>query len=125
LGSISVRRWAIILVTVVTAAIHISFFFPNPSGEWIFLLNGLGYLGLLGLLYLPIGLPPALHRLVRPAFIGYALLTIALYVFFSLQMNNWSLWQGPIVKILEIVLIALLWSESRDQSVPGTVATSR
>jgi hypothetical protein len=119
-----VRRWAIILVTLVTAAIHMSFFFPNPKGEWIFLLNGLGYLGLLGLLYLPIGLPQAIHRLVRPAFIGYALLTIALYVFFSLQMNNWSLWQGPIVKALEIILIALLWSEGRDKPVPAASSTS-
>jgi hypothetical protein len=39
-------------------------------------------------------------------------------------MNNWSLWQGPIVKVLEIVLIALLWSEGREKPVPGAVSTS-
>lgn len=107
----SVRRWAIVLLTLATAVIHIHFFFPNPRREWIFLLNGLGYLGLLTLLYGPLGLPGKLHRWVRPMFIGYTALTIAAYVFFSLQLHSWSLWWGPISKALEIVLIALLWIE--------------
>ena len=105
------RRWAIVFLTLTTAAIHINFFFPNPRGEWMFLLNGLGYLGLLALLYLPLGLPARLHRWVRPVLMGHTALTIALYVFFSLQLHNWSLWLGPINKALEIALIGLLWFE--------------
>jgi hypothetical protein len=107
------RRWAVILLTVAIAAIHISFY---SSGGSIFLLNGLGYLGLLGLLYLPLGLPANLRRLARPALIGYAALTIAVYVIFSLRFNDWSLWLGPITKVLEIALIGLLWSEGRGRT---------
>jgi hypothetical protein len=104
------RRWAIILLTLATAVIHISLY---PTSGWMFLLNGLGYLGLLGLLYLPLGLPAGIRRLTRPALMGYAALTIVLYVVFSIRFNDWALWLGPFTKALEIALIGLLWSEGR------------
>ena len=107
------RRWAIILLTFITAIVHISFFVSNPKGAVIFLLNGLGYLGLLGLLYLPIGLPATLHRFVRPLFIGYTALTIILYFILSYQAHSWTIPLGPIDKVLEVILIGLLWSEGQ------------
>ncbi len=107
------RRWAIVLLTIITAGVHISFFASGPKGGVIFLLNGLGYLGLLGLLYLPIGLLQSLHRLVRPLFIGYTALTIILYIVLSYQTHSWSIPLGPIDKVLEAILIVLLWLEGK------------
>jgi hypothetical protein len=105
------RRWVIILLTIITASVHISFFVSNPKGAVIFLLNGLGYLGLLGFLYLPIGLPQSFHRLARPLLIGYTAITIILYLILSYQAHNWTIPLGPIDKALEVILIVLLWSE--------------
>jgi hypothetical protein len=114
------RRWAIVALTVATALVHLSFFIRDPKGGFIFLLNALGYLGLLGLLYVRVGLPQSIVRLVRPAFIAFTTLTIILYVVFSYQAGNWSIPLGPIDKLGELVLIGLLWSEG--QSAPATAA---
>jgi hypothetical protein len=112
------RRYLIVLLTLITAVIHFYFFNTNPKGGLLFimfLLNGLGYLGLLALLYLPLGLPPSLHRLVRPVFIGYTLLTIVLYIIISAQSNIWSAPWAPIAKVAEVILIWQLWAEGKAQ----------
>jgi hypothetical protein len=107
------KRILIILLTLITAVIHIYEFtlFPKDLLFILFLLNGLGFLGLLGLMYLPLRLPQSLHRLVRPIFIGYILLTIVLYFIVSVQQNYWSVPLGPIAKVDEAILAGLLWSE--------------
>lgn len=117
------RRNLIILLTLITAGIHFYFFstgsglvFSGPNVLFtFFLLNGLGYLVLVGLLYLPLGLPDALHRLVRPVFIGYTILTIVLYIIISAQSGIWSIPLAPIAKLDELILIWQLWSEGRAQ----------
>lgn len=108
------RRLIIILLTLITAGIHF-YFFTTGTGTLftMFLLNGLGYLGLLALLYLPVGLPESIRRLVRPAFIGYTILTIALYIIISWRSNYWSVPLAPIAKIDEALLIWQLWVEGR------------
>jgi len=103
------RRWAIVLLTLATAVIHIYLYFTITPRPLQFLLNGLGYLGLLGLLFLPLGLPQSIKRFVRPVFIAYTLLTIVLYVVMSIQYNYWSIPIGPITKVIEIILVILLW----------------
>jgi len=105
------RRWVIVLLTLATALVHVSFFLPDPKAGIIFGLNALGYIGLLGLLYLKLGLPAPVARVVRPAFIGYTALTIVLYVVFSYRSGHWSVPLGPIDKLIEMALVALLWSE--------------
>ncbi len=114
------RRYIIILLTLITAVIHFYFFYDLVIVQHFtdllyksFLLNGLGYLGLLGLLYLPLGLPDSLHRLVRPLFIGYTVLTIVLYIYFSYINHYWSAPLAPIAKIDEALLIWQLWVEGR------------
>jgi len=109
------RRNMIILLTLFTAGIHIYEYtlFPKDTLFILFLLNGLGYLGLLGLLYLPLRLPQSIHRLVRPVFIGYTILTIVLYILVSWQQQYWAIPWGPIAKIDEAVLVWLLWSEGK------------
>jgi len=46
-------RILIILLTLAAAAVHFKFFIEDPSGGLIYGLNGIGWLGLLGLVYLP------------------------------------------------------------------------
>lgn len=115
------RRNLIILLTLITAGIHIYFFttgqglvFSGPDVLFtFFLLNALGYLGLLGLLYLPLRLPANLHRLVRPVFIGYTILTIVLYIIISAQSGVWSVPLAPIAKVDEVILAWLLWADRK------------
>ncbi len=112
------RRYLIVFLTLITAGIHFYFFSTDPKGGLLFtmfLLNGLGYLGLLALLYLPVGLPQSLHRLVRPVFIGYTVLTIALYIIMSAQANIWSAPWAPISKVVEVILIWQLWVDGKTE----------
>ena len=69
-------RSGVILLTFFAATVHISLLFPDP----VFILNGLGYLTLLVALYLPISRLMSHRRVVRWALIGYATLTILLWV---------------------------------------------
>jgi hypothetical protein len=71
-----VIRTGVILLTLFAAAVHISLLFPDP----VFILNGLGYLSLLAVLYLPTSWLMDHRRVVRWALIGYATLTILLWV---------------------------------------------
>ena len=117
------RRILIIILTLITAAIHV-YFYTTGSGFTLtgpdklftfFLFNALGYLGLLGLIYLPLRLPDSLHRLVRPVFIGYTILTIVLYIIISAQSGIWSVPLAPIAKLAELILVWQLWAEGRAQ----------
>jgi len=119
------RRTLIVLLTLITAVIHIYFFTTDPKGGLLFtmfLLNAVGYLGLLGLLYLPLGLPDSLHKLVRPVFIGYTILTIVLYIIISWQSNVWSAPWAPIAKVDEVILIWQLWADGKTLAVKGQPA---
>jgi hypothetical protein len=103
----------IILLTVATAAIHFSFFISDPRGELIYGLNGLGYVALLAMLYLPIYILNNLRRPARLMLMGYAALTIVAYLVFGLVNHEWTIPLGPIDKVIEVVLIGLLWLEDR------------
>jgi hypothetical protein len=114
----------IVVTVVITAALHLGAAFDKilfPDGpDPLFLLNGLGYLGLLGAYIFPIPFFQQRHKLVWSALVGYVILTIVawlviwvgLYVirdgtpFFSHD----SLYGVP-AKIDEIVLLFLLWSD--------------
>jgi len=69
-------RIGVVVLTLITAIVHLSLLFPDP----VFILNGLGYLTLLAALYLPIARLVPHRRLVRLTLIGYATLTILLWV---------------------------------------------
>jgi hypothetical protein len=119
------RRNLIIFLTLITAGIHVYFFTTDPKGGLLFtmfLLNALGYLGLLGLLYLPLRIPASIHRLVRPVFIGYTILTIVLYVIISAMSGIWSVPLAPIAKVAEAILAWQLWAEGKAEM---PITTSR
>jgi hypothetical protein len=78
-------HYGIIVVTLITAFLHLAAAFDKalfPDGaDPLFLLNGFGFLGLLGAYFLPISFFQDRHKLVRQVFTGYAILTIAAWIF--------------------------------------------
>ena len=79
------KHYAIIILTLITAILHLAAAFdkelfaedPDP----LFILNGLGYLGLLGAYFLPIPFFQQKREWVRRGFILFAIVTIAAWVF--------------------------------------------
>ena len=119
------KQIIIILAVLVTAALHIGAAFDKglfPQGpDVLFTLNGLGYLGLLGAYFLPIGYFQDRHKRAWQVLFGYTILTIAAWVFiwviqsvilggqpfFSLPESYY----GIPAKITEAILLWALWSE--------------
>ncbi len=97
----------IILLTLITAVIHLSLVFPSV----LFILNGLGYLALLGALFLPIPQLTGYRTLVRWALVGYAALTIVLWILMGSRIPI-----AYVAKVDEVILIVLLWLDSRQGS---------
>lgn len=119
---LSPLQWAIVALTVVTAAIHIwlGLRYLSDAGGWIFVLNGVGYLALLALLLANhAALTP--HRpLIRWVLIGYTALTVIAWLF----IGTGSPFAGPVRmgtqtviayldKAVEITLIVLLWIDGQ------------
>lgn len=104
---LGIQQYIIIALTVATALIHFVLAF-----DITFILNGLGYLGLLGMLYLPLAVLNPYRGYVRWALMAYAALTIVLWA-----VINWPTFGtlGYITKAIELALIVMLWLESRNQ----------
>ena len=99
-----VLRVGIVALTLGTALIHLSLNFPDLG----FMLNGLGYLTLLAALCLPVP-QVARHRdIVRWVLIGYATLTILLWILLGDRTAI-----GYTAKAIEVALITLLLLEAR------------
>lgn len=99
-----VLRVGIVALTLGTAFIHLSLNFPDPG----FILNGLGYLTLLAALYLPVPRIARYRGVVRWLLIGYAALTILLWILLGDRTAI-----GYTAKAIEVALIALLLLEAR------------
>ena len=108
-SSLNPKRYAIIVLTVVTALIHLGLgiSFSDP----LFLLNGVGYLVLIIALYF-IPQLAGQRALIRWALLAFTAVTFVLYFVF-----NWpDIWgpAGLIDKAIELVLIILLWLDRKD-----------
>jgi len=115
------RQYVIALLIIVDAALHFGAALDHtlfPDGpDPLFLLNGLGYLGLLGAYFLPIPFLQARHKLVWQALIGYIILTIVAWLVIWVGFNvirdgvpffsHDSLYGVP-AKIIEVILLFLL-----------------
>ena len=96
----------IILAAAATALIHIWLAFQFPGGvDPVFVLNGLGYLGLTALLFLPFGVLDRYRNLIRWVLIAYTLVTIIAWVF----VGQKDLWIAYVDKAIEVVLVIALW----------------
>lgn len=100
-------RLGIIVLTVVTAAVHLYLGF---QGLPLFVLNGLGYLALLAALYLPVPRLVPYQNAVRWVLVGYTALTIVLWLVIT---GGISAAVGYMDKIVEVLLIIMLLAEAR------------
>jgi hypothetical protein len=121
------RHYVIILLVLVTAALHFGAAFdrqllgpdaqvPDP----LFTLNGVGYLGLLGAFFLPIGFLQDRHKTVWWALFVYTCVTILAWLVIWVGMNviangvpffsRDSIYGVP-AKIAELILLFLLWRD--------------
>jgi hypothetical protein len=114
----------IILGVIATAVLHLFAAFDRilfPEGpDPLFMLNGLGYLGLLGAYILPISFFQQRHKLVWWALFVYIILTIVAWVVIWVGINviangvpffsHDSVYGVP-AKIIEIILLFLLWRD--------------
>ena len=104
----------IFLLTVATAVIHLYLaftaipYFGLNFGVILFILNGLGYLGLLAALQLPIAQLARFRSAARWTLVGYAALTIVLFFL----MAPWYDIIGYVDKAIELALIALLIADA-------------
>ena len=97
-----------ILLTLATAFIHFSLLFPDV----LFILNGLGYLTLLALYFLPIPIARENRGIVRLVFMGYVVITILAWV--AIGVKSWPAGAlGYLAKTIELVLLGLLWQSGR------------
>ncbi|MCS7259398.1 MAG: hypothetical protein NZ765_01245 [Anaerolineae bacterium] len=101
----------IVLFTLFTAAVHL--YLGILYYDTWFVLNGLGYLGLLGALFLPIPIIRDLRFVWRWLLVGYAALTIILYFVIN-QLSVDTL--GLVTKAAEVLLIvSLVLDRHRDR----------
>ena len=98
-------RVGIILLTVGTALIHL---YLGLQGFPLFVPNGLGYLGLLAALILPIPRISEYRNLVRWVLVGYTALTILLWILVGVRNSI-----GYADKVMELVLVVLLVVDAR------------
>ena len=115
------RQYCIIALALITAILHLAAAFDKqlfPEGpDPLFILNGLGYIGILGAYFLPIAFFQQKHNLVRQGFMGYAILSIAAWLVIWVGINvianhvpffdHDSLYGVP-AKIVEVILFFLL-----------------
>lgn len=98
----------IIVLTVLTALVHLGLFFS--SGSVIMLLNFLGYLGLLTLYFVKFDFLPLKREWIRWAFMAYTVITILAY-FASWGAKSFESPMGIVTKIIEVVLLVMLWRQ--------------
>ena len=101
---------SIIGLTAATAVVH---FFRNFP-DLVFILNCLGYLGLLAALYLPISVLKEKRGLTRYGLMSFASLTILAWIAMG-DKNLATGYVGYIDTAIEIVLILLLWVENQKE----------
>ena len=119
------NHYIIIVLVLATAILHLAaafdtVLFPNGVPDPLFVLNGLGYLGLLGAYFLPIPFFQERHKLIWQVLFGYVIVTILAWLIIWVGMNviaqgapffsRDSIYGVP-AKIIEVALLALLWKD--------------
>ncbi len=114
-------RTAILVLGLITALIHlvllnIGVYNTKGSIDFLFTLNGLGYLALLGVLLRPPRLLEDQRALVHFGFIAYTAVTILAWLFIN---GDFSDPIGVITKLDEVLLIVALWLHLKKEDQPA------
>jgi hypothetical protein len=109
--SFGAKQIVIILLTVITAFVHLSLaFFAFGLGDMtttvMFALNGLGYLALLAAYYLPLQFFQRYHHLLRWALIAFAAVTVLAWAVMGTRSTL-----AYVDKLVELALIVLLFTD--------------
>ncbi len=88
---------------VMTGVLHLII---GLGGETLLLLNGLGYLALLGVIFFPLGELDKYNQLLRIVLLGYTVVTLVAY--FALHTPAQYSATGIITKIIEVALLVVL-----------------
>lgn len=106
------RQVGILVLTLATAVIHLILGIGSGGTFGIvFILNFLGYLALWAAVYMDIEALAEYRQLARWAFILYTIVTIVLFFVFNAESGYGTL--GLITKVIEVVLVILLFLDSR------------
>ena len=108
---LSSKQIGIIVATLATALLHLSLF--SKMGADPIVLNGLGYLALLGAYFLPIPFLQQQHKLVWWVLLGYTVLTIVLWIVMGDKnfVAGTSSAIGYYAKLAELFLLGFLWAD--------------
>jgi hypothetical protein len=106
-------QYGIVLGGLATALLHLSLY-PVMGVDPI-VLNGLGYLGLLGAYFLPIAFFQERHNLVWWGLFGYTALTFLLWVILGNKefVPGTTSATGYYAKAAEVVLMICLWLDRK------------
>ena len=104
----STNRLAIIAFTVATALIHLVI---SGGSDVLFILNGIGFLGLLGLIYLPLDFLDPYRSLAAWGLAAFSLITIIAY--FVVNPNPFGSALGLLTKAIELALIIFIVMDKR------------
>lgn len=105
LGAMSL---AVIVLTLITAAIHLYLALFQMHNDLLFILNGLGYLGLLALLYVSLPILAPYRGAVRWAMIAFTAVTVVAWVLIGARDLL-----AYFDKVVEVALIVLLYLEGQ------------
>jgi len=103
---IGILQVGIILLTVATALIHFYLNVLMGKLDLLFTLNGIGYLGLLAILFVEFPILKLQPRLVKWLLIIFTATTIFLWVLFGERSLL-----GYVDKLIEVLLLILLFIE--------------
>ena len=108
---LTAKHYGIIVFCLATAFLHLSLL-PTMGLDPI-VLNGFGYLALLGAYFLPIPFFQQRHKLVWWALVGYTLLTLILWIILGDKqfVPGTSSATGYYAKAAELFLLAFLWAD--------------
>ena len=108
---LSAKHYGILLAGLATALLHLGLF--SKLGADPIVLNGFGYLALLGAYFLPIPFLQERHKMVWWVLAGYTVLTIVLWTILGDKhfVAGTTSAIGYYAKAAEIFLLAFLWAD--------------
>ncbi len=105
------NRLAIIVLTLATAFIHL---YLSGGTDILFILNGLGFLLLLAVMYVPLPFFDQFRSMAAWGLVGFSAITIVAY--FVVNPNPFASALGLLTKAIEFAIIILIVMNKRKEA---------